>query len=94
MPDHDEDRYRLRISRPAVVALTATLPEKAAHAAYTFITGPLLLNPHRVGKPLNPPLAGAYSARRGDYRILYFIDDDSKTVSVTAIAHRSNAYRT
>ncbi|HEY5303007.1 MAG TPA: type II toxin-antitoxin system RelE/ParE family toxin [Acidimicrobiales bacterium] len=60
---------------------------------YEFITGPLLDNPRRVGKPLAPPLAPAYSARRGDYRVLYFIDDASHTVKVTAIKHRSGAYR-
>ena len=94
MPNHDEDHYRLRIVRPAVVALTTTLPEKVAHAAYAFITGPLLLDPRRVRKPLYPPLAPAYCARRGDYRILYLIDNDAKTVNVTAIAHRGSSYRT
>ncbi|MHB1252491.1 MAG: type II toxin-antitoxin system RelE family toxin, partial [Acidimicrobiales bacterium] len=58
-----------------------------------FITGPLLENPHRVGKPLAPPLAPAYSARRGDYRVLYFIDDATHTVKVTAIRHRADAYQ-
>ena len=51
------DRYRLRIARPAAHALTDSLPEKIAHAAFEFINGPLLDNPHCVGKPLNPPLA-------------------------------------
>jgi mRNA interferase RelE/StbE len=60
---------------------------------YEFITGPLLDNPQRVGKPLGSPLAPAYSARRGDYRVLYFIDDVTRTVSVTAIRHRADAYR-
>lgn len=87
------DRYELRIARSAASALTDTLPEKVAHAAYQFIVGPLLDNPHRVGKPLARPLAPAFSARRGDYRILYLIDDDSKTVTVTAIRHRADAYR-
>jgi mRNA-degrading endonuclease RelE of RelBE toxin-antitoxin system len=63
-----------------------------AHAALEFITGLLLDNPHRVGKPLGKPLAPAFSARRGDYRILYFIDDESRTVDVTAIKHCSDAY--
>ncbi|MGQ0623465.1 MAG: hypothetical protein ACT4PP_02230 [Sporichthyaceae bacterium] len=31
------------------------MPEKVAAAAAEFITGPLLENPHRVGKPLAPP---------------------------------------
>jgi mRNA interferase RelE/StbE len=89
-----EDRYQLLIARSAALALTDSLPEKVAHAVYQFIVGPLLDNPHRVGRPLNPPLAPAYSARRGDYRVLYLIDEASMTVRVTAIRHRADAYRT
>lgn len=87
-------RYRLRIAGPAAKALTEVLPEKVAAAAYEFIAGPLLDNPRRVGKPLDPPMAPAWSARRGTYRILYLIDDASRTVNVTAIRHRADAYHT
>jgi mRNA interferase RelE/StbE len=87
-------RYRLRIAGPAAKALTDVLPEKVAAAACEFITGPLLDNPRRVGKPLDPPMAPAWSARRGTYRILYQIDDTSHTVNVTAIRHRADAYHT
>ena len=52
-------RYELRIAGPAARALAELLPEKVAAAAYAFITGPLLDDPHRVGKPLSPPLAPA-----------------------------------
>jgi len=85
--------FNLKVARSAALALTDVLPEKIAHAVYEFITGPLLENPHRVGKSLGPPLALAYSARRGDYRVLYFIDDATHTVKVTAISHRADAYR-
>jgi mRNA-degrading endonuclease RelE of RelBE toxin-antitoxin system len=93
MSTPDDHRYRLRIARPAAHALTTSLPAKIAHAAYAFISGPLLDDPRRVGKPLKPPLAPAYSARRGDYRILYLIDDATSTVEVTAISRPSDAYR-
>lgn len=89
----DRGSYRLLISGPAVRALTRSLPEKVATAVYEFLTGPLLENPRRVGKPLDPPLAPAYSARRGTYRVLYLIDDAHRTVRVTAIVHRTDAYR-
>ena len=69
------------------------LPEKVATAAYSFITGPLLDDPHRVGKPLAPPLVPAWSARRGEYRVLYLIDDEARIVKVTAVRHRRDAYR-
>ncbi len=92
------ERYRLRIARPAAKALSEALsealPEKVAVAAYAFITGPLLDNPHQVGKPLNPPLAPAWTARRGSYRILHHLDENLRIVEVTAIRHRSDAYRT
>lgn len=87
------ERYRLRMARPATRALAEVLPEKVATAAYEFITGPLLENPHPVGRPLGPPLAPAWTARRGTYRILYLIDDERRVVEVTAIRHRSDAYR-
>ncbi|HVB71704.1 MAG TPA: type II toxin-antitoxin system RelE/ParE family toxin [Acidimicrobiales bacterium] len=93
MSTSSERRYGLQIARSAAQALSDTLPEKIAQAAYQFIVGPLLDNPHQVGKPLNPPLAPAYSARRGDYRVLYLIDDASMTVKVTAIRHRADASR-
>lgn len=89
-----DEPYRLRIARPAALAFAEVLPAKVAAAAYSFITGPLLDDPRRVGKPLSPPLDPAWSARRGDYRVLYLIDDRSRTVQVTAVRHRSDAYRT
>ncbi len=90
---HASTPFRLSIARTAKRALTHNLPEKVAAAAYACITGPLVDNPHRVGKPLEPPLAPTYSARRGDYRVLYLIDDEAQIVRVTAIRHRADAYR-
>jgi mRNA-degrading endonuclease RelE of RelBE toxin-antitoxin system len=87
-------RYAIRITRPAARVLTERLPEKVATAVYEFITTTLLDNPSRVGKPLLlPPYEGTWSARRGTYRVLYKIDDERLVVTVTAIEHRSDAYR-
>jgi mRNA interferase RelE/StbE len=85
--------YHLAITPTARRQLTENLPEAVAAAAYEFITGPLLGNPHRVGKQLRPPLADRHSARRGTYRVIYRIDDDIHTVTVVDVAHRRNAYR-
>src|SRR5215469_12570595 len=38
-------------------------------------------------------LEGLYSARRGDYRMIYRIDDRRRRVDVVAIEHRSDIYR-
>lgn len=69
------------------------LPEKAATAVVEFAYGPLSGNPHRVGKALTLGLKGLHSARRGDYRVIYRIDDEHRVVEVLAIEHRADAYR-
>lgn len=86
--------YSLRTTPAIRRALSEHLPEAVAAAAYEFITGPLLDNPHRVGKRLLPPLDDRHSARRGTYRVIYRIDDKEHVVTVVDIAHRRDAYRT
>ena len=87
-------RYQLLITSTARRQLAERLPESIAFAAYEFIGGPLLENPHRVGKELMPPLQGRHSARRGTYRVLYRINDADMTVTVPAVGPRSDIYRT
>jgi mRNA interferase RelE/StbE len=77
---------------PARRAL-ARLPEKVVTAAVEFSYGSLAANPHRVGKPLKLGLGGLHSARRGDYRVIYRIDDQHRRIDVIAIEHRSDIYR-
>lgn len=88
------DPYELGTAPPARRALAERLPEEVAAAAVEFITGPLLANPQRVGKPLGEELAGIYSARLGRiWRVLYEIDDTKHAVIVLDIRQRSTAYR-
>jgi mRNA interferase RelE/StbE len=68
-------------------------PEKVAAAVVEFLYGSLAVGPHRVGKPLKLRLEGLHSAQRGDYRIIYRIDDERRLVTVIAIEHRSDIYR-
>ncbi|MHA6617449.1 type II toxin-antitoxin system RelE family toxin [Pseudonocardia sp. DLS-67] len=85
-------RYSLRLSRAARRALAETLPESVAAAVWGFVNGPLLDNPHRVGNRLRFDLDGYYSACRGQYRVIYRIDEHEVTVDVIKIAHRGDAY--
>lgn len=87
-------RYELGTAPPARRALAGRLPAELAGAAAEFITGPLLEEPRRVGKPLGAELAGIYSARLGrGWRVLYEIDETKRLVIVLDIRHRSIAYR-
>ncbi len=69
------------------------LPEKIATAAVEFIYSSLAENPQRVGRELSLDLAQHYSARRGDYRIIYRIDDEDHAVLIVTIDHRPDSYR-
>lgn len=86
--------YRVTLSRQARRALTVELPEAVAAACFAFIDGPLADNPQRVGKALHEPLAGLMSARRGEFRVIYTINDQDVVVHVVTIRHRRDAYRT
>lgn len=87
-----QGEFAIAWATPARRALTR-LPEKVATAAVEFLYGSLAANPHRVGRPLRLGLRGLHSARRGDYRVIYRIDDDLRQVTVLAIEHRSDIYR-
>ena len=69
------------------------LSGKVATAIVKFITGPLADNPQRLSKPLRGDLDGYHSARRGDYRVVFRIDEDERTVVVVGIKHRAHIYR-
>lgn len=77
--------HNLRISGPAARALEK-LPDRMAFAVVEFLTGRLLRNPRRLGKPLSGQFRGLWAARVQDYRIRYRIEDISRT-------RRADAYR-
>lgn len=89
----DPDPYELVLTPPAVRAIRSRLPEAVAAAVIEFVTGALITNPRRIGKPLRGDLAGVHSARRGTYRVLYRINEDPREVVVLRIEHRGDAYR-
>ena len=68
--------------------MAEALPENVAAAVWRFVSGPLLDNPHRVGKRLRFELEGYYSARRGQYRVIYRIDEHQVIVDLIKISHR------
>lgn len=69
------------------------LPLAIAAAIGGFLTATLLDQPYRVGKPLSRELTGYRSARRGAYRVVYRVDDDTRVVHVLRIDHRADVYR-
>ena len=69
------------------------LPEKIATAVIEFAYGSLAEAPYRVGGELHLELEGHYSARRGDFRVIYRIDPAGRLVHIVAVGHRGDVYR-
>jgi mRNA interferase RelE/StbE len=96
----DQGPLRGRVSGLYQVQITARaardlqrLPEKIAAACVKFIFGPLIENPRQVGKPRRDELVGLRSARRGDYRVVYAIVEDTRRVEIVHIDRRSDVHR-
>lgn len=85
--------FRVELSRTARRALAERLPLSVAFAVLELLEGPLAHRPYQVGAPLVSPFLGQWRARRGEYRIRYRIDNDSRTVFVLDIDHRRDIYR-
>lgn len=86
--------------QPYDVAITARaardlhrLPEKIATVCVEFLFGPLADHPYRLGKPLREELDGLHSARRGDYRVIYAINDAHHRMEIVHIDRRGEVYR-
>jgi mRNA interferase RelE/StbE len=84
--------YRVLLSASAKRAIERDLPEAVAVAVVDFLYGPLAADPYRVGKRLRLELEGYWSARRGQYRVIYSVHDDQVLVRVIRISHRADVY--
>jgi mRNA interferase RelE/StbE len=92
-PEDTPAEYVVRFQPGARRAIAQRLPESVAAAVLEFCAEALAANPHRVGKQLFGPFAGCHGARRGTYRIVYRIDENTRTVHVLDIDHRTDVYR-
>jgi mRNA interferase RelE/StbE len=68
------------------------LPERYAAAVVELLPA-IAANPKRLGKPLRFELEGRWAARRGPYRVIYALDEKAHMVTVLAVAHRADTYR-
>ena len=89
----EKESFEPVVAGPAARIIANELPENVAVAVIELLTGALIENPRRVGKPLRRELDGIWSARRGTFRVLYRINDTDHEVVVLRVEHRSAAYR-
>jgi mRNA-degrading endonuclease RelE of RelBE toxin-antitoxin system len=78
---------------PTALRALERLPEKFGTAVVEFAYGALSENPRHVGHALRVELEGKHSASRGDFRIIYEIEDEVNLVTILMLDHRSEVYR-
>lgn len=83
--------WAVEFTSPAIRDLDR-IPARYAASIVEFITAVLPRNLHQLGRSLRNELDGLHGARRGQYRVLYRIDEDRHTVFVVRIDHRGRVY--
>ena len=71
----------------------ARLPPRTAGVILTYVDERLADRPAVLSKPLRNLLVGLRSARVGDYRILFRIDEDGHRLVIQRVDHRAHVYR-
>ena len=86
--------------RPYDVALTpeaqrqlSRLPDKIVTALLEGLYGSIARDPWRASKPLHDELVGLRVARRGQYRLVFRIDEAKRLIVVRRVDHRRDVYR-
>lgn len=83
-------RYALEI-KPSARKELERLSDKLLANLVSRIDG-LVVNPRPSDCKKLRGYKDLWRIRVGDYRVVYIIDDDHKTVSVTRVAHRGDVY--
>jgi mRNA-degrading endonuclease RelE of RelBE toxin-antitoxin system len=84
------DAYEITLSVDAAKSIRK-LPKQVQRAVVAALTA--LETDPRAGMPLIGELARIWSLRRGDYRVLYRIEDGERRVSIARVGHRRDVYR-
>jgi mRNA interferase RelE/StbE len=84
------DGYEVVVSSEVAKAMRH-LPKQVHRAVIQSFAA--LAEQARIGKPLTAELAGVWSLRRGDYRVLYRVDDGARRVEIARVGHRRDVYR-
>ena len=88
----DDQNWNVRATSPFRRSLNK-LPPKVAGAVLNFVEFTLPTNPYRLSGELEDELADKRSCRRGNYRILIRLDDETRTVYLYDVDYRADMYR-
>ncbi len=84
--------YQIRYLDEVVRKDIPSLSTGAKALIKTAIEERLMVDPIGFGKPLRYSLKGHRRLRISDYRVVYRIEQETKTVVIVAIKHRKDVY--
>ncbi|MBY0281686.1 MAG: type II toxin-antitoxin system RelE/ParE family toxin [Alphaproteobacteria bacterium] len=87
-----EINYQVRYLEEVIQKHIPALAPSARMLIKCAIEERLMIDPISFGKPLRYSLKGHRRLRVSDYRIIYRIEVESKTVIIIAIMHRKDVY--
>ena len=87
------DLYQIRYLKVVAESHIPSLPARYKNTIKKAIDERLRTNPLVFGKPLRYSLKGHRRLRVGDYRVVYRIQPEEKTVLTVAILHRKKVYK-
>ncbi len=84
--------YSIFLLKEALEELSSFDKKTAERILYKISTY-LIKSPAKIGKQLKGEYAGFFKYRIGDWRVIYHLDEDSKTITITKIGHRKEVYK-
>ncbi len=87
-----EVKYQILYLADVVRKHIPELPSSAKLLIKRAIEERLMIDPIGFGKPLRYSLKGHRRLRVSDYRVVYRIDGQARTVIIVAIMHRKDIY--
>ena len=87
-----EIKYQVQYLEEVVRKHIPSISSSAKKMIKKAIEERLMIDPIGFGKPLRYSLKGHRRLRVADYRVVYRIEADNKTVIIVAIKHRKDVY--
>jgi len=84
--------YKILLLEQALKELSSFDKKTIERILYKVSTH-LVKSPAKLGKQLKGDYAGFFKYRIGDWRVVYHLDEENSTVTITKIGHRKEVYK-
>lgn len=84
--------YKVILLEQAIEDLSS-LDKKIAQQILYKVGTYLVKSPETIGKPLKGEFSGFFKYRVGNWRVIYYLEQEKNTLTVTKIHHRSTVYK-